>query len=139
MSSRGFFKKYFIPAIPDQPREGGELERIIKVLLDGASKFKSDLPIISLFAERLPKMIDCSEKTKVIEQMRLILSEESLLVGHPDQGSDEICEAGEEMGVKRVPIIISEKCSAAWKFIMVCERRKSAQFLKVFRKIGDME
>lgn len=50
--------------------------------------------------------------------MRSLLSDESLLVGHPDQTSEDICEAGENMGVKRVPIIISERCSVAWKFIM---------------------
>ena len=51
--------------------------------------------------------------------MRSLLSDDSLLVGHPDQTSEDICETGENMEFKRVPIIISERCSVAWKFIMV--------------------
>ena len=70
--------------------------------------------------------------TKVIEQMRSLLSDESLLVGHPDQTSEDICEAGENMELKRVPIIISERCSVAWKFIMV---RVIISFITIRTKI----
>ena len=75
--------------------------------------------------------------TKVIEQMRSLLSDESLLVGHPDQTSEDICEAGENMELKRVPIIISERCSVAWKFIMVrIIRTKISIFGKIDRIIS---
>lgn len=113
---KSLIQTYFIPVIPTEEDNNGKLPKMLKMLIAGGKANNLDLPLVELFAERLPVMIKSGKKSKVLDKMRKILIEKSVI---PKYGANlekmEICESITDERTR--PLLISERCYAAWELI----------------------